>query len=196
MFKFWISCLVFTLLIQGCASSAARQDQPPPHDPDLARALVLTSIQHINDGSYDEARIALEQAIEADAFSGVAHNNLGLVYYHQDELYAAAQQFQLAAKLLPYNPKPINNLGLVLESAGRLTESVDQFEQALSLQPDNPEFIGNLARTKLRMGDKGERTRELIQELVAKDTRPDWREWASEKQALMNSQSDTADDPH
>jgi hypothetical protein len=46
------------------------------------------------------------------------------------------------------------------------------------MEPDNPEFIGNLARVKIRRGDRDEETKSLLQELVYKDSRPTWRDWA------------------
>lgn len=177
----WIACA----LIQGCSAPSVQRMDDSQRDTELARRLVVKGVQAYQAEDYDRAQADLEGAVEADAFSGIAHNNLGLVYFQQGKLYAAAKQFQLAAKLLPYNPEPVNNLGLVLESAGRLDESVGQFEQAMSLQPDNPEFIGNLARARLRQGNNDEQTLELIDELVLKETRPDWLDWARRQQTLL-----------
>ena len=184
--------VAFILQIQGCSESSSPRVDQRERDTQLARRYVLKGITAYQAGDYDSAQAALESAVAADIFSGIAHNNHGLVYYQQGKLYPAAQQFQLAAKLLRYNPEPINNLGLVLESAGRLEESIVQFEQALSLQPDNPQFIGNLVRARLRQGDSGDQTRELIDELVLKDTRPDWLEWARREQAMLISSSSIA----
>lgn len=180
-----ITLCLFTVLIQGCGGASSQRVEQRERDARLARQYVFEGIEAYRSGDDNAAQSALENAVETDAFSGIAHNNLGLVYYRQGKLYRAAQQFQLAAKLLPYNPEPANNLGLVLESAGRLDESVGQFEQAMSLQPDNPQFIGNLARARLRRGDRGEQTRELIDQLVLKDHRPEWNQWAKRQQTMM-----------
>lgn len=187
---FVIATCVLVGLIQGCGGASSHRVDQRERDVQLARQYVLEGIEAYRAEDYDAAQAALENAVEADAFSGIAHNNLGLAYYQQGKLYLAARQFQLAAKLLPYNPEPINNLGLVLESAGRLDESADQFEQALSLQPDNPQFIGNLARARLRQGDRGQQTLELIDELVLKDTRPDWLDWARRQQVMLLRDAD------
>lgn len=178
--------LPLVLMAAGCAGVSS-DPSAMARDPELARRLVLNGISAYRDQHYADAQALLERAVEADAFSGIAHNNLGLAYYQQGKLYAAAQQFQLASKLLPHNPEPVNNLGLVLESAGRLEDSADQFSEALSLQPDNPTFIGNLVRARLRLGDRGEETRALMDELLLKETRPEWLDWAKrERAAVLN----------
>ena len=86
---------------------------------------------------------------------------------------------------MPDSPRPKSNLGLVLEAVGKYDEAVESYEQALKLAPDNVEVIGNLARLLVRTGRKGDRTRELLGQVVMKDPRPEWTEWARERLALM-----------
>lgn len=82
---------------------------------------------------------------------------------------------------MPYQPEPRNNLGLVLEQAGKLDDAIDRYRNALNIQPDNPQLIGNLARAKHQRGDKDEEQRELLEDILLKDTRPDWKRWAREQ---------------
>ena len=140
---------------------------------DTARALKL-----IEDKKFAEAEPVLRRAIEADPTYGPAHNNLGLVYYQLGRLYDAAWEFQNAIKLLPDQPQPHNNLGLVLESALKFNEAELADTEAHHLSPQNPEYAGNLARVRIRLGERDEETRRLLEIVITADPRPDWVEWA------------------
>jgi Flp pilus assembly protein TadD len=140
---------------------------------DTARALKL-----IEDKKFADAEPVLRRAIEADPTYGPAHNNLGLVYYQLGRLYDAAWEFQNAIKLLPDQPQPHNNLGLVLESALKFNEAEQAYTEAHHLAPQNPEYAGNLARVRIRLGERDEETRRLLEIVIIADTRPEWVEWA------------------
>ena len=159
----------------GCKSN---KRQPPPRNPELARRENDRAIELTEKGKYAEAERVLRKAIAADVMFGPARNNLGLVYYHQGKLYPAAWEFQNAIRLMPYQPEPRNNLGLVFEKAGKMDDAEASYRTAREMEPDNPEYIGNLARTRVRQGLRDDETRELLEELVLKDSRPTWHDWA------------------
>jgi Flp pilus assembly protein TadD len=96
---------------------------------------------------------------------------------------------------MPQRPEPKNNMGLVYESVGRIDEAQAQYDAALVLSPDNAELIGNLARARIRKGLLDDRTRELLENLVLKDTRPDWVAWARERLVLLPKPSAPPDAP-
>ncbi|MEO0966268.1 MAG: hypothetical protein AAFY08_14255 [Planctomycetota bacterium] len=52
--------------------------------------------------------------------------------------------------------------------------------------PDHVEITANLARAKLRRGDPLDELRPLFEDIVLKDPRPVWRNWAREKLALID----------
>ena len=193
----WIYRLSLSLVllgfVQGCGfSRPAGPDyqtvsEDPRRDTDLARRRNAEAIRLIDEGKLQEAEQVLKAALDADVMFGPAHNNLGLVYHRQSRLYLAAWEFQHAIKLTPYHPEPQNNLGLIFEAVGKLDKAIDHYEEALSLQPDNPQLVGNLARARFRRGDRGEKMRELLRDVVMKDTRPPWVGWAKEKLALIGS---------
>ena len=162
----------------GCSSNKASSSPSPRRDTELARHENEHAIQLTEKGKYAEAERVLRKAIAADVMFGPARNNLGLVYYHQGKLYPAAWEFQNAIKLMPHQPEPRNNLGLVLEKAGKMDDAEASYRKAREMEPDNPEYIGNLARTKVRQGQRDDETRELLEELVLKDSRPPWQDWA------------------
>ena len=74
---------------------------------------------------------------------------------------------------------------MVFEKAGKLDDAIESYGQALELAPDNPQLLGNAARARVRRGDKDDQLRQLLADLVMKDERPEWREWARKRLALM-----------
>ena len=182
-----LALALLVLLLGACAdqSTRYRNERLEVRDRDAIRSqqLVVEGVKLMKAGEFDQAEQVLEQALDVDPISGIAHNNLGKVFYHQDRLYEAAWQFRFAAKFLRYQPEPLNNLGLVLEMAGEIDKAVEKYEDALNLQPDNLEMLANLVRARLRRGDQGNEVDGLLVELVLKDTRPEWKQWAKSQLA-------------
>lgn len=132
-----------------------------------------------------QAERHFRDALQADIMYGPAHNNLGRIYYLQERYYEAAWEFQYAAQLMPHRPIPRNNLGLVFEATGQLDKAEEHYALALASEPDNPEFLSNLARAKVRRGERSEELLELLQQIIVKDSRPEWRRWAEEQQRFI-----------
>jgi Tfp pilus assembly protein PilF len=177
-----LACLI---ALGGCAPAtpSAASGLAPRRQPELALAQLTQGTELLQEKKYDQAEKCFLQSLDADPFSGLAHNNLGSVYYHQGRYYEAAWQFQYAIKLLPHHPEPHNNLGLVLEAASKPEEAISQYQQAVALEPDNPDLLGNLARAHIRRGDQDEQTRKLLLELAGKEERPEWRQWVQRELA-------------
>jgi Tfp pilus assembly protein PilF len=188
-----LGVILLAALCAGCQSSWGRQGgpsyQPGPNDPrrntEAARKHQEEGMVLLGAGKLEEAEKEFKAAIEDDLFSGPAHNSLGTVYYRLHRFYEAAWEFQYAAKLMPQKAEPRNNLGLVFESAGKLDEAATWYEKALALEPDTMEPTANLARALVRANHKDERTRQLLGDVVMKDTRPEWVEWARQRLASM-----------
>jgi Tfp pilus assembly protein PilF len=184
--------LLAAFVAAGCQRPAARPaeyqtvGEDARRDTKTARQENAKAFEFIEMDELEKAEKALKAALTADPFFGPAHNNLGIVFHRQGRHYQAAWEFQYALKLMPYSPEPRSNLGLVYEAVGRLDEAEKWYGEALTIQPDNPELIGNLARTLAREGRKDARMQQLLQDLVLKDTRPDWVAWARERLALMH----------
>ena len=182
-----VSILLTMLFVAGCGgrSEVVRGDELSADTP-LARKRNAAAFDKLQAGDLRGAERLLDEAIEADVGFGPARNNMGLLQFRRGNLYEAAWQFQTAIKLMPYQPEPRNNLGLVFERAGKLDDAVTEFAAAVELQPGNAEFLGNLVRSRVRRGDAGRAAseedrrvmRELLGELVLRETRPEWRQWA------------------
>ncbi len=158
----------------------------PRRNTEFARTKTHHAKELIKNGDWSGAEQALRQALDADVMFGIAHNELGKVYFHQSRLYLAAWEFQYAAKLMPNQPEPRNNLGLVLEAANRFDDAIKCYDEAIKSQPDNAEFIGNSARARIRRGDSDAQVKELLARLVERDTRTDWVNWARGRLSRMS----------
>ena len=175
----------------GCSATPAMSSQyktvrdMPNRDNAKAREGNVLAIALLYEGRFEEAEAQLKKALAADVTFGPAHNNLGKVYYHQNKFYLSAWEFQNAIKLMPHHPEPRNNLGLVLEAVGKLDDAISLYGEALDLQPDNPHMLGNLARARLRRGDRGDTIRQILGDLIMRDTRSDWVNWARRRLALL-----------
>lgn len=177
---FIVSIFLVAFFATGCATSDRGTDNDGLRlrNPAEARRQILRGNDAVLRGDLATAERAYRAALAADAFSGVAHNNLGRVYYQRHKLYAAAQHFDRAARLMPHQLEPRNNLGLVFEAAGKLDDAIAAYDRALKRQPDRTELLANLARARVRRGDADESLRLLLMRVAAEDDRPGWREWA------------------
>ena len=173
----WLIFLLGVVAQAGCSSNKSTV-AAPGRDGSRARELNEKAFKLIDEDKLAEAEKLLREALNADPMFGPARNNLGLIYYETDRLYEAAWEFENAVRLMPYQPEPRNNLGLVLERAGKLTNAADAYAKARELEPDNPEYLGNLTRARVRRGDRDAETCTLLEEVVLKDSRPQWNDWA------------------
>jgi tetratricopeptide (TPR) repeat protein len=126
----------------------------------------------------EQAETLLRDALSKDLYFGPAHNNLGVVFLHQQKLYEAAHEFEWARKLLPGNPDPRVNLALTLERAGRLEEAFKTYETALEVAPEDLSAIEGLASLALRTRRDESRLRGWLEQISLGATDPVWASWA------------------
>jgi Tfp pilus assembly protein PilF len=153
----------------------------PRRDPEAAAKQNLHGLEALAKGKWDKAEKHFKEALIKDVDFGPAHNNLGRLYFDQGKNYLAAWEFEYAVKVMPQRGEPYNNLGLVMERVGKLEQAVDAYEMANILCPNHPEVVGNLARVHWCQDKSNMRTRDLLEQLVFIDTRPDWVSWAKEQ---------------
>ncbi|QOV90971.1 tetratricopeptide repeat protein [Humisphaera borealis] len=179
---------LLALLLSSFVGGCAPESKPPAGDSiSKAKADNEAAVLLIEKAKYTEAEPLLRSALASDPGFGQARNNLGLVYYHTGNLYQAAWEFEEAARLMPRRPEPHNNLGLVYERANQLIKAVDAYTEAYKLDPAGVEYLANLARARVRRGDTDVETRRLLQELIMKDARPQWNEWARSTLIRLNA---------
>lgn len=188
-----VICLLFGVVFLGdlgCARLMRRHhdrvevqlnSEPSPQNTAQAIHLTEKASRLIEHGKLEHAEKRLNEAIQLDPTLGMAHNNLGMVFYQRRQLYDAAHSYQRAIELMPGDPIPYNNLGMTWEQGDRINDAVMCFQEAHLLQPQNPVFLGNLVRAKLRRGDSDTSLDFMLKELVFLETRPDWVEWARQE---------------
>jgi cytochrome c-type biogenesis protein CcmH/NrfG len=81
------------------------------------------------------------------------------------------------------------------DDVSRLDEAAQWYDEALKIDPGSVEATANLARTRIRQGHKDPRTRELLQNVVMKDPRPEWTQWATRQLALMGNGRSSVEPP-
>lgn len=152
-------------------------EQPSPRRTAEAERITKLAADLIEDEP-ERAEALLREALGHDLFFGPAHNNLGVVYLHQDRLYDAAGEFEWARKLMPGHPDPRLNLAITLERAGREEEATAAYTAALEVYPDYLPAMQGLARQAVRDGARDEQLDKWLREIALRSTDPEWREWA------------------
>ncbi|MCA9065165.1 MAG: tetratricopeptide repeat protein, partial [Planctomycetaceae bacterium] len=150
----------------------------PQRNIEEARKLNGESLEAISNGDWDEARQKAEESLIADVDYAPAHNTLGHIHYCQQHYYLAAWEFEFAIRLQPEVAEYHNNLGLVFEAAQRTAQAIEQYQLAVDLSPDNYQFLSNLTRSRIRSGERSPHSRHLLEEVVFRDPRSEWRDWA------------------
>lgn len=172
--------LCAVLAIGGCRAGSASPYAPQREiDRDTAAAERLArQAAELIDTNPDKAERLLREALTKDLYHGPAHNNLGVLYLSQGELYKAAGEFEWSRKLLPGHPDPRINLALTLERAGRIDDALRNYASALEVYPDHIGAMQGLARLQLRHNRRDERALELLAAIALRGETEEWRLWA------------------
>ncbi|QQE11332.1 tetratricopeptide repeat protein [Planctomycetota bacterium] len=188
----YIALLLITIIFTGCTGNPKQDKQvyESPAEAKAAQAEKASILNHeaamyIEQRQYQKAETLLKEALTEDMTYAPAHNNLGLVYYHQQQYYTAAWEFEYAVKLMDNASEPLNNLGMVYEAVGQYEKAHGYYERAYKADPNNVQIIGNYARNHVRQGLRNDQVRTLIDEIILRDNRTDWIEWAKEQRAVM-----------
>lgn len=183
----------------GCADSARSTNgtgtyrtitTEPRRDTDTARKHNQRGLEALAEDDLEEAVEAFSRALSADVEFGPAHNNLGKVYFKQNNWYKAAWEFEYAAELMPRQPEPRHNLGLVLEQVGELDRAVEQYRQAVTLAPEEPIYQAHLIRAMIRRGDQTRQVRHLLEQLDQEALSAEWRDWVIHQRARLGGAGD------
>jgi tetratricopeptide (TPR) repeat protein len=167
----------------SCMGSAPRISSNPDigsRDPKRAQELTLEALDVI-ESDPAKAEELMHEALRVDLYHGPAHNDLGVLYLRQSKLYEAANEFELARKLMPGNPEPRLNLGLTLEKAGQYKLAFDAYNAALEVSPAHIRTLQAIARLTLRTGSKDDRLAGMLADITLRGETSAWRSWAKEQ---------------
>ena len=95
-------------------------------------------------GKFNSAIAAFNQAIKIYPTFENAHNNLGLALSSQNQFAQAVTAFKQALAINPQNLETYNNLGIALGSQGNFTEAISVFNLAVQINPSEPTSHQNL----------------------------------------------------
>lgn len=187
------TAVMVVLMLGGCSSLQQANETmirvSASRNPAKAARLTWAGVKAFNVGAHEEALEKFSAAIAVDETYGPAHNNLGLLFYEEGDLYDAVLSFEAAMDYMPNDPSVYYNLGLALESAGKSQEAMDLYHQAVEMDPANPIFLGNLVRLRVRLGEHDPSLVAQLQDLILIETRPSWRRWADGQLALYFNDS-------
>ncbi len=102
-------------------------------NPDL---LIRTAITAMSLGNEAEAKAYAQKAVKAPEVTGVAHNILGAVALHENNLTSALRHFEKAVQHLPNDVHALLNLSHVLGEFNRAQDALPHMEHALELAPN------------------------------------------------------------
>jgi len=176
-----LASVVLVAAMSGCAGARPQGPYAPlsegARDSLKAQKLTQEAAEIINTNPA-RAEALLREALTADLYHGPAHNNLGIVYFAQGQLYSAASEFEFARKLLPGHPDPRVNLALTLERAGRTDDALASYTSALEVYPDHLPSLQGLVRLQIKSGKADHRTLPALAEIALRGESEAWRSWA------------------
>lgn len=164
----------------GCVAPNASPYTPQSEaqrDPQESQRLTMRAAD-LMESDPAQAEKLLREALTKDLYDGPAHNNLGVLYLKQGQLYEAASEFEWARKLLPGLPDPRMNLAFTLERAGRTNEAIDTYRTALEVYPGHIQSMQAIARLQVRSGKTDDSTAEYLREIAMRGDTQRWRDWA------------------
>ena len=82
----------------------------------------------------------------------LARNNLGNIFFRNDQMNEAIEQYQKALETWPRYVLALNNLGNAFLRIGQVDQAIAQYQKALALQPGHAETHDNLGNALLKAG--------------------------------------------
>ncbi len=151
--------LFCSLFLSGCAGSRKEGDEVEAFLRSSASYYIKKGADAIEAGRYLEAVPHFRQAIALTPFDPVAHNDLGVAFYHLGQLDSALFYYQAAIRLRPDYIRAISNLSKTYADLGDKNYAFAAAERIIELAPSSP--TGYLLQAEIY--DKYEQYDEAIQ---------------------------------
>ncbi len=184
----WIPVMIMLMVLCACTSQRTGLSSGDSTIPDPAAAEQLAvQAGRLLDSDPEKAEQMLRDALRLDPSCGVAYNNLGVIAMNRPsnsaapDLFAAAEYFQAAARLMPGRPDPRMNLGLVMERAGRLDDALAAYTSAVDASPNHLPSLQALTSLEFRLDRTTTRTIEHLKTISLRASDQSWRDWAKDK---------------
>ncbi|NJM19405.1 MAG: tetratricopeptide repeat protein [Richelia sp. SM1_7_0] len=117
-----------------------------------AAGLFQQGVMRYNTGDLQGAESALRAALSRDSNLGAARNYLGNIFYRQNRLDAAVQEYGEAIRLNPDLAEAYYNLGLALHKQEQNEAAITAYRQALVVEPTMANAQYNLGLVLYQQG--------------------------------------------
>ncbi|MDH4611332.1 type IV pilus biogenesis/stability protein PilW [Pseudomonas sp. BN102] len=147
--------LVSTALLAACVSTGHLDPMKTDKGRDAARdAYIELGIGYLKEGSTENAKVPLKQALELDPSNADAHAALALVFQTEREPELADQHYRKALSSRS-DSRILNNYGGFLYEQGRYKDAYERFLQAAedNLYPERSRVFENLGLTALKLNN-------------------------------------------
>jgi Flp pilus assembly protein TadD len=140
-------------------------------DPDDAEVLnILGTVQRDYDYNYDVAVKTLQRAVRQEPGNANIWNDYGLALGDQGDTRGAAQAFERALALDPYDPVPAANYAILLLDNNQLDAAEKQFNHALEVEPSFYAALLAKGRWQIQRGDITDAKNTFLDSVAAEPT--------------------------
>lgn len=131
-------------ILAGCATTGsgssadyvrAADIAPPSVDPKAASSYEVALAAMRSGNNVRAEKLFTNLTREYPKFSG-PHNNLGIIYYRNDNIEKAISAFENALKINPDSVVSLNYLGIISRGKGEFKKAQEYYERALRADPN------------------------------------------------------------
>lgn len=172
------------IVLGGCSSTPRLPDRGSAADQidQIAkrRAEAIRLSQEAERITPTNPELAIETYRRALALDDTAHNawnNLGTLHLERSDYADAVAAFQVAADLMPSDPRPLYNIGIAYQRNGWGEEAFRHFAQALERDPSHLPSMRGFVRASEMTGRADDRVVSVIHNAMMRDTDEQWRSY-------------------
>lgn len=160
---------------RGSASAADAIDQIARRRAEAAR--LAQEAERVEETDPEKALDLYRQAVAIDDSLHNAWNNMGTLLMDKGNYADAVAAFQVAADLMPADPRPQYNMGIAYQRNGWGEEAFRHFALALERDPSHLPSMRGYIRAAEMTGRADDRLIQVIRAAMLRDTDEQWRSY-------------------
>jgi cyclophilin family peptidyl-prolyl cis-trans isomerase len=126
---------------EALATAPPAEEAGPEPTTDPIQQLLLQGAQSINEGAWDAARQAFQEAADLDPENAQAHAGLAYVYAQQGQWDEAIAETEIVIDLVPDDYSGYLNLAFLYQQKGDIESAVAAAEQAIEAAPEQEQAL-------------------------------------------------------